>query len=535
MPAADLLLRNLCLPGRSGRHAIAVSGDRMVWLGEDRDAAAHHGPTTRLIDAAGAVAVPGLVDTHIHLQSGARVMAQLRLEAAIDITDLQQRLAAYAAANPQLDWIVGRGWHYRLFSDGQALDRRLLDQVVPDRPVLLTAFDGHTAWANTTALQRAGILHGAETGSAFSRVMPGIDRLASGELREAPAIDLVRRLIAPPDEAAMRQLLRNAMRYLHTLGLTGIHIMDGQPAQLARYQSLLADDELTLRIQLPLDVDPGCTIEQIDAWAATARTINSPLLRADTAKLYIDGVIESQTALLLADYAGGSAGCGTANYDQAEFEQLISAADRAGLQVAVHAIGDGGVRRTLDAYSRLTQRGLRHRIEHVELLDPADVTRFRAAGVSAAVQPLHVDFALDRQNPWRSLVGPQRLRHGFAWRELIAQGTPLGLGSDWPVAEPDPLRGMQLACTRPRLDHDLPDSGCRDQRLTVTEALAGYTSAAAYLGRREHELGRIAVGYLADIVLLRHDPLRLPPTALAECGVLMTIVGGRVVFTAATA
>jgi predicted amidohydrolase YtcJ len=535
MPQTDLLLRNLRLAGRSGRHAIAVSGDRMVWLGDDRDAAAYHGPQTRVIDAGGAVAVAGMTDTHIHLQSGARVMAQLRLEDAADLADLQERLAAYAATNPQLNWIVGRGWQYRLFSTGQTVDRRLLDQVIPQRPVFLTAFDGHTAWANTAALERAGILHGAETGSSFSRVMPGPDGLASGELREAPAMDLVRRLIAPPDESTMRRLLRNAMQRLNALGLTGIHNMDGQPAQLARYQALLADDELTLRIQLPLDVDPGCSVEQIDAWAAAAAAINSPLLRADAAKLYIDGVIEAQTALLLADYTGGSGGRGTANYEQEAFERLINAADHAGLQVAVHAIGDGGVQRTLDAYHRLPQRGRRHRIEHVELLDPADVARFRALNISAGVQPLHVDFALDPQNPWRSLVGPERLRYGFAWRELIAQGTPLGLGSDWPVAEPDPLRGIQQACTRPPLDHDLSAAGCTDQRLTVAEALAGYTTAAAYLGRREHELGRLAVGCLADIVLLRHDPFELPPTALAECGILLTLVGGRVVFSAGTA
>lgn len=531
----DLILRNVRFPGQSVVQAIAIRGERIAWIGSDYDATQWQQPATQIIDGAGMLVLPGFTDSHFHLHNGARALSVLRLEQAESIADLQTRLADYAAANPTLPWIIGRGWRYRLFAPGALPTRHLLDAVVPDRPVLLTAFDGHTAWANTAALQIAGILAGADTGNPFSQVVMGNDGLASGELREAPAMDFVRRCIPSPTEADIRDSVRRALRELAALGLTGVHNMDGDEAQRTRYRDLAAAGELTLRIRLPLSLSPGTDPARITDWAIDARQYRTTLVQTDAVKLFIDGVVEAKTALMLAPYADGSGDCGVANYDIDEFIRLVTHADATGLQVCVHAIGDGGVQQTLNALAQAQQingqRDARHRIEHAEIVDPTDLPRFAHLGVIASVQPLHVDFGMDRDNPWWRLVGEQRLRYGFPWRDLLQAGARMALGSDWPVADPNPLRGIQVACTRGKLDGSTADSDFPDQRLTIAEALAGYTTRAAYAGHRDHELGRLAPGYLADLVLLDRDITTLPLDQIATTRVMLTMVGGRILFT----
>jgi predicted amidohydrolase YtcJ len=418
---------------------------------------------------------------------------------------------------------------YRLFAGGAPIHRRTLDAAEPDRPVLLTAFDGHTAWANTVALRRAGILEGANTGSAFSAVVMGDDGLATGELREPPAINMVRRLAPALSEDEQLALLRRALRDLAALGLTGVHNMDGDAWQLGLYRRLLERGELSLRVLVPLSLAPGTAPERIDEWAALAQEQADPRLRAGAVKLFMDGVVESKTALLLAPYADGSGALGTANYDQEEFEELVARADALGLQAFVHAIGDGAVRRTLDGFAAARRRngplGSRHRVEHVELIDPADVGRFAELGAIAAMQPIHADFGIDPENSWRRLSGPARWPWGFAWRRLRDAGARLAFGSDWPVADPSPLKGIHVCLNREPLDHDAPD-----QRVTLDEAIAGYTTWAAYAGRREGELGRLAPGFLADLVLLEQDIYGMPPESIGETRVALTVMGGRVVY-----
>jgi predicted amidohydrolase YtcJ len=536
MPApATLLLRNARVatldPARPWAEAVAIRGDRVLWLGPDHDAAAWAGPATRVIDGGGRLALPGLIDSHFHLLAGARALGQLRLDDAADLADVQARLLAHAVAHPAQEWLIGRGWMYRLFAGGEPIHRRALDAVAPDRPVLLTAFDGHTAWANTAALRRAGILEGADTGSAFSSVVVGDDGLATGELREAPAISLVRRLVPSLSEDEQLAMLRRALRDLAALGLTAVHNMDGDAWQLGLYRRLLERGELSLRVLLPLSLSPGVAPERIDEWAALAREQAGPRLGAGAVKLFMDGVVESKTALLLAPYADGSGELGAANYEQEEFEELVARADALDLQVFVHAIGDGAVRRTLDGFgaarARNGRRGRapRHRVEHVELIDPADVGRFVELGAIAAMQPAHADFGIDPENSWRRLSGPARWPWGFAWRRLRDAGVRLAFGSDWPVADPSPLRGIHVCLNREPLDHGAPD-----QRLTLDEAIAGYTTWAAYAGHREDELGRLAPGFLADLVLLEQDIYRAPREAIGETSVALTVMGGEVVF-----
>lgn len=528
-----LLVRNARIvtlnPARPRAEAMAVAGDRIVWLGSDAEAGAWAGPATRQIDASGRLALPGLIDSHFHLLLGARTLGMLRLDDAADLAEVQARLRAHAAARPADDWLVGRGWKYRLFAGGEPISRALLDAAVPDRPVFLTAFDGHTAWANTAALRRAGILAGAATGTPFSLVVMGDDGQATGELREGAAMALVRRHIPPPSEDEQLGLLRRALGELAALGLTGVHNMDGDPWQLGLYRRLLEAGELSLRLLVPLSLSPGADPARIDEWAELARRHAGPTLTAGAVKLFMDGVVESKTALLLAPYADGSGELGVANYAQAEFEALVTRADVQGLQIFVHAIGDGAVRRTLDGFAAARRangaRDARHRVEHAELVDPADVPRFVELGAIAAMQPIHANFGLDPQNTWRRLSGPARWPWGFAWRRLRDAGVGLAFGSDWPVADPDPLKGLHVCLNRAPLDHGVPD-----QRVTLDEAVAGYTTWAAYAGHREAELGRLAPGCLADLVLLDRDIYALPPEAVGEARVDLTMVGGAVVY-----
>lgn len=534
---ATLVLRNARIatqdPERPWATALAVAADRIVWVGDDADAAAWYGRETREIDAAGNVVLPGFCDSHLHLLIGARSLGRLQLDTAASLADLQARLHTYAAADPEREWIVGRGWMYRLFAPGQPIHRQILDAVVPDRPVFLSAFDGHTGWANTIALERAGILHGADTGNPFSSVVLDATGSATGELREGPAMDLVRRLIPPLSAAEQDDLLRRALRELAALGITSVHNMDGDAEQLALYERFLNAGELSLRLLLPLSLSPGIDPTQIAAWAERAARYQGPVLRAGAVKLFMDGVVESKTALLLAPYADDSGDLGLANYNQAEFNALVRHADAQGLQVFVHAIGDAAVRRTLDSFAAAQQandrRDSRHRVEHVELIDRADLGRFAELGAIASFQPIHVGFGMDAENTWRRLSGPTRWPLGFAWRTLADAGAPICLGSDWPVASPDPLRGIAAALQRTKLDLSGPESTFPDQRLSLAELIHGYTVGAAYAAHREADLGRLAPGFLADFVLLEDDIFTLPADAIASTRVALTVMGGRVV------
>lgn len=529
---ATILLRNARIatldPGRPQAGSLAVVGDRVAWIGADGAGAAWVGPRTRVIDCDERLVLPGFIDSHFHLLLGARSLAILQLEGAQDVAEVQARLGAYAAANPGAPWITGRGWGYRLFG-GQPIHRQILDAVVPDRPVFLTAFDGHTAWANTAALRLAGILDGADTGTDASIVVMGDDGQATGELREGEAMTFVRRLLPELSDDEQLALLRRAMAEAAALGLTAVHNMDGDEWQLGLYRRLLERDELTLRVLLPLTLRPGAAPEQIDSWAALARAQRDPRLRAGAVKLFMDGVVESKTALLLAPYADGSDDRGAPIFGQEEFNALVTRADAQRLQVFVHAIGDGAVRRTLDGFAAAQRangaRDARHRVEHVELVDPADVRRFVELGAIASMQPIHAAFGADPQNTWRSLSGPQRWPRGFAWRELLEAGVPLAFGSDWPVASPNPLAGMHTCLNRAPLGADVPD-----QRVDLDEAIAGYTTWAAYAGHREAEQGRLVPGCLADLVVLDQDLYAIPPEAVGGVGVELTMMGGRVVF-----
>lgn len=535
MPQADLIIANARAltadPASPQAEAVAVRGDRIVYVGSSGGALELRGERTRVVDAAGATLLPGIIDSHYHLLRGSLKLEGVALGEAATFADLERAVRAYAADRPDAPWIAGYGLRYQVLAGRHP--RTALDAVVPDRPVLLMAFDGHTAWANTRALELGGLLRDgpASPSAPNSEVVRDADGLASGELREPGAFGPLAALIPPPGPAATRRLLRQGLAQAAAHGITSVHNMDGDLAQLATYRELEAAGELTLRVYCPYDVTPATRAEDLAEAVEMRRVADGPLVRAGCVKFFLDGVVEGYTALLLDEYPGRPGWRGDANFSAEHFAALATECDRLGLQIFVHAVGDAAVRRALDGFAAARAangpRDSRHRIEHIELLHPSDAPRFRELGVIASMQPYHAPVPPDYGPVWLERAGRERWRHSFAWCDLREAGARLAFGSDWPVVSQSPLLGLHAAVARQPWAAELPA-----QALPLADALAAYTRDAAYAEFQEREKGALREGMLADLALLDRDLAALPPAEIASARVAMTVCGGRVVYEA---
>lgn len=528
---ADFLFENVIAytqdPANPTAEAVAMAGERILFAGSRREAEAFIGPATRRIDGQGGTLLPGLIDSHYHLLTGSLTLEDLLLESVKDGESLGRALRAYCEHYPEKDFIIGHGLRYNLLPGQQPLTRQFLDALVPERPVILMAYDVHTAWANTAALERGGILHGGDAGPN-SEIVLDADGRASGELREPGAYHPILDLIPPPDQAATDRLLKRGLQEAAALGLTSIHNMDGDAEQMALYQRFLENGDLSLRVYLPWRVQMDTPPEALEQAAALARAYSHPMLRGGAVKFFMDGVIEGYTALMLADYADRATG-GDANFSAEHFTRMALEADRLGLQIFVHAIGDAAVRRTLDGYEHIAAangaRDRRHRVEHIEVIHPDDLGRFNELGVIASMQPLHAPERADGWDIWPARVGPARWPYSFAWRTLAQAGARLALGSDWPVVSQNPFAGLAAAVSRRPWAAGQPE-----QCLTLAEALRGYTTEAAYAEFMENEKGMLRAGMLADCILLPGDLMACPTEELGQVRPWLTMVNGRVVF-----
>jgi len=538
MPAADLLITNARVftaePGRTGpsAQAVAVRGQRIAWVGGAAEAQAWRGPGTRVVDGRGGTLLPGFIDSHFHLLGGSLGLAAMQLADIRDLGALAEAVRAYAAEHPDAPWLVGHGLRYNLPGPGRALTRHDLDALSRDRPIVLFAYDLHTAWANSLALERAGLLRGGRTAGPNSEIVLEAEGLASGGLRESGAFQPLCALIPPPDETQRRALLRQGLAQAARLGVTSVHNMDGDAEQMALYAALEDLGELSLRVYVPFDVRPETPLEALREAAGLQAAYESDKVRAGSVKFFMDGVVEGYTALTLEPYADRPGCLGDANYSAEHFNRLAAEADRLGLQILVHAIGDAAVRRTLDgleAAQRVNgRRDSRHRVEHIELIHPDDLPRFAALGVIASMQPLHAPPSGTADDVWLARAGPARWGVSFAWQTLRAAGARLVFGSDWPVVSQDPLRGLHALLTRQPYAPGLPD-----QRQGLADALFGYTHDAAYAEFQEGAKGQLRPGNLADLVLLSEDIFSLPPEALLEVQPVLTVCDGEIVYAAA--
>lgn len=530
--SADLIITRAHVftadPARPRAEAVAVGGSRLTFVGSAAEAESLRGPRTRLIDAAGRSLLPGFIDSHFHLLWGSIGLAEAQLGSVRTLDDLTTALRKFADEPPTADWLTGSGLPYNFLPGGLPLSRHHLDAIIADRPVFVLAYDHHTAWANTEALRRANLLRDGATTGPNSEIVMGSDGLAGGELREFGAYDSIKALIPKPDTTAKRSLLHQGLAQAAALGITGIHNMNGDAEEIALYAALEDAGELTLRLYCPYSATPQTPAEALAEAAALRDSYQSEMVRGGLVKFFMDGVIESGTALLLDDYADRP-GRGDANFSAEHFTRLAVEADRLGLQIAVHAIGDAAVRRALDGFEAAAlangKRDSRHRVEHIELIHPDDVPRFAELGVIASMQPIHEAITRDGLDVWPNRVGRGRWANAFAWQTLRQAGARLVFGSDWPIADQNPLLGLRAALTRQPWA-----PGLLDQSQTLSDAILSYTRDAAYAEFQEQVKGQLRVGMLADMVLLADDIFSSPPEAIAQTRPALTVCSGRVVY-----
>ena len=529
-------------PARPRAEAVALGAGRILALGRDAEIAAMAGPGTRRVAAGGRTLLPGFVESHLHLVLGGEELSQLHLGHVEGAAALRAAFAGYAAAHPDRPLLMAQGAQYGIL--GHPVTRHDLDAVIADRPIAMMAPDHHTVWANTAALTAAGLLHGASMPPGHVVVM-GEDGTATGELREFEAFTAVLALggaahlqlgIATGEEpdpwpdAGQRAVdkARVAAGLAHAArhGITAMVNMDGNRYTLALLAEMEAEGRLTARVVVPFHFKPHMDLAALDRAEAMARDFRGDRLRSGFVKMFMDGVVDSRTAYLLEDYPG-TAERGTALFDADRFAAICTEIDRRGLQIAVHAIGDGAVRRTIDGYAAARAangpRDSRHRIEHIELIDRADIPRLGALGITASLQPPHPPGAMDFPlSTMEEVIPRHRWRDAYLWRTLADHGAPLAFGSDWPVTDISPLRGLQAAMTR------RPYPGAADERVTLAEALQAYTAGGAWAAHLDDVTGRIAPGLAADLVLLDADLEALPADRIATAGIALTIAGGQI-------
>lgn len=538
---ADLLLTGgkvwTAEEGRPLAQAVAVRGGTVVFVGSDAETAAWKGPKTRVVALGGRFVSPGFEDAHLHLMSGARNLERVDLSGESTVAGLQEKIRRFAEANPKSPWVVGRGWVYGTFPGGLPTKEQL-DAAVPDRPAYMDGYDGHTGWANSRALALAGITR--ETKDPVNGVIVRDPRTGepTGALKEA-AGGLVEDLLPEPDAERHYALLLRALGMLNEGGVTAIQDAGWTREETARFLPLLErarkEGKLTVRVRLTVDVDPRDPAAGI-AEAVRLRRLypNGPIVFGGV-KGYVDGVIEAHTAAMLAPYSDDpSLGAGAPRWEKAALESAVAAADREGLQVWLHAIGDRGVRMALDAYAAAAKangpRERRHRVEHVEAIAADDAPRFAVLGAVASMQPLHANPDQNNADVWSRNVGPKRAGRGFAWRLVERAGGRIAFGSDWPVVPPDVFRGLYCAIAR-KTPEGTPAGGWQPHLAVSAEsALRHYTADAAFAGFAEKERGSIAVGKRADLVVLSRDLLSGPPEEVLKTKALLTLLDGKVVW-----
>ena len=522
-------------PQKPWAEALAIRADLIVAVGSDAEIAKLQSKSTQVIDAKGRLVLPGFTDCHIHFIDGAFSLGRVNLEGAKDATDIQQRLRAYGAAHPGDSWILGRGWNYAMFPSFLP-DKKALDEVFPNRPAFLEGYDGHTYWANSKALELAQVTKDTPNPPNGVIVRDPATGEATGALKEA-AQGLVAAVIPKPTRGEKLLALRAGMRWANENGLTRVHSAGGDFEEFELYDELLRHGDLTVRFYVAyFQNPPELRPQDIAAIEDARKKYTGHWLAAGAVKFMIDGVVESHTAAMLQPYSDDASFQGKPFWDPGKYNSAIRELDKRGLQIFTHAIGDSGVRTVLDGYEnmeRLNQTsGRRPRIEHIETIAANDIPRFGRLGVIASMQPLHSYPDEDTLRVWARNAGPDRASRAWVWKSIADGGGQLAFGSDWPVVTLNPFEGIQTAVTRQTAE-GLPKAGfVPTERLSVADAVRGYTLGAAYAGFREKTEGSLEPGKLADLIILSQNLFEVEPRSINKTKVLTTIVGGRVVFQA---
>lgn len=520
--------------------ALAVKGDKILWVGEDAESEKYIGEKTRVVDAGGRLLLPGFIDSHFHVALGNDPNVE-RINAN-SLKEIQEQVRAFADKRPDLKWIEMDGWNYSSFPNGTLPTAKDLDGLTGGRPAFLVAYDYHTIWMNKEALKIFGITketksvsfaedvqHDRKTGDPTG-ILVGFGSTGLSESAEAELSKILPSHSPANIPGNIAQLLQQAAK----AGITTVVDPQSYLESIPIYVQLKNEGKLPQRLQVALFHRRGTSDAEIDKFAAAVKMYNDDRFRVSAVKLYIDDVIEPHTAAMLAPYADRPDTSGALDYPAEEFKQVVAKLDKRGLQIFTHATGDRGIRTALDAYEYAQKvngvRDSRHEIVHDECLSAQDIPRYKALGVTACMQPRHC--APDITGQWAKATGPQRWKYAWAFRSLRDSGATLAFSSDWNVAEMEPEIGMYTALTRKGLDGMPPGGWIPEQTIDIETAVKGYTITGAWANFVEGNRGSLVPGKYADIVLLTDDVFTIPPDKLKDTKVVWTVVGGKEVYKA---
>lgn len=526
---ADLIVRNGVIwtgnPQQPAATALAVAGGRILVVGDSTAVKKYLGPQTAVIDAQGHFLTPGFIDCHVHFLNGGLGLASIQLRDAKNPEDFARRFEQYAADLPAGSWILEGNWDHEQWG-GELPTRQWIDAYTPDQPVFVQRLDGHMALANSAALKAAGIDRNTE--EVFGGTIVRDEQGEPTGILKDNAMSLVYEVIPDPSSEQEDRAIRAAMAFVASHGVTSVHNMDPSGIGVLKpYQRIRASGEQITRFYVALGLRHWADLQaQIEQEGA-----GDEWLRIGVLKAMIDGSLGSHTAAFFEPFTDAPEDTGLFVNRPDSLYEWIKGADAAGLQVAVHAIGDKAIHEVLDAFGRVTAengpRDRRFRIEHAQHIALADISRFASQEVIASMQPYH---AIDDGRWAEKVIGPERIKTTYAFRALLDAGARVAFGSDWFVAPPTPLEGIYAAVTRRTLDGANPDGWVPQQKISVEEALQAYTTVAAYAAFEENSKGSLEVGKLADFVILDQDLRSIPAEQIRNVQVLRTVVGGKTVF-----
>lgn len=520
-------------PATPGAEAIAVRDERILAVGSREEIEKYRGEETEVIDLEGRTVVPGLIDAHEHFPQIGKRVRQVFLDETGSAAEALEIVKRELGRIPPGEWLVGQGWHTVSWGGGDYPDEEELSRISPDNPVFLVGMASHAAWVNAKALELAGITKDTPDppgGKVLKRKENGAP---TGILLEE-AMDLVSRLLPPETRESRKEDIRRSIETALRFGLTGMHDAGSDPETVAIFNELVAEGAFPFRLYVMLDVpDAGAVLDSY-LEHPPEMGLGGNRLSVRCFKAYADGALGARGAALLEPYSDDPEATGLVQNSEDELTRLIEKAGSKGYQVAIHAIGDRGNRNALNAVERaqraLPGKDLRVRIEHAQILSPADVPRFASLSVIASMQPIHATMDMGFAE---ARVGPERIQGGYAWKSLLSSGARVAAGSDtpaFPVAYNNPLWGIHAAVARQDA-RGKPEGGWYPgERVSRLDALKMYTLHPAYAAFEEDIKGSISQGKLADLTVLSKDILTVPEAEIRDTEVVMTVLGGKVVY-----
>jgi predicted amidohydrolase YtcJ len=536
--------------------AVAIEGARIVAVGASRDIRARY-RGARAIDLRGRLVTPGFNDAHIHFLGGGLSLLRVELMGAQTLAEAKRRVAARVAEVKPGAWILGRGWDHTLWG-GEWPTRADLDEVAPNNPVFLQRVDGHVSWANTLALQQAGVTR-ETTAPAGGEILRDGAGQPTGILKETAA-GLVGRVVPEPTRAEKLEGIGRALNEARRYGITSVQDSVSGYDTLALYRELLAADKLTVRVAEWLDFNQPVEELKRERAEFAALKIDPLRIRISALKGYVDGTLGSRTAAMLAPFSDDPHNSGIPRRPPEELTRMIVERHKEGFQITLHAIGDRANRMALDGFAAAIGQPLagaaalganltvskvsadirnpatgriqaaspfRHRIEHAQVVAPTDFARFRALGVIASMQPSH---AISDKRWAQDRLGEYRVLGAYSWHTMLAHGVHVPFGTDWPVEPINPYLGLYAAVTRQSVEGDPAGGWWPEERLSMADAIRCYTAESAYASFEEKEKGQLAPGMLADLVVHTKDLLTIKPEEILRTEADLTIFNGRVVY-----